>query len=186
MRRVRRLLLPVCLILLVLTGTAHAEDPAEEDLFQQLLAGKSEGEWRGILNRIRKEKDAAWIGQTLGVLFRDRAAYGDRADVAGYAAAYLADDAENGKVLLGKEILRRAYRDEAFLAGLRRHLTVGEGGWARLLDHGRDLLKDPQPRERAVGVWFLGREDKDQREAVRRDLFEQAKADLELRVRRRA
>ena len=41
------------------------------------------------------------------------------------------------------------------------------------------MLQDPQARERAVGVWFLGREDKDQREAVRRDLLEQAKIDLE-------
>ncbi len=155
-----------------------APPAAEEDLFQKLLAAQGDGEWRGILKRILKEKDGVWLGQVLGGLFRDRALYADKAALVAYTAAYLCDDHDHAKVLLGEDIVRRAFRDPTFLAALRRHLTAGEGGWSRLLDIARGMLSSTDPRARAVAAWFLSCEDGDLREALRKDLVGQAKADL--------
>ncbi|MFV1958595.1 MAG: hypothetical protein ACC662_04185, partial [Planctomycetota bacterium] len=154
------------------------EPKADEDLFAELLAADSDGAWRGVLNRILEEKDGAWIGQRLGALLLDPVTYADKAACAAYTAAYLADHPGNGKVLLATAILRRAYRDPAFLRTMRSHLTVGEGGWDRLLDAASSSLGADDARSRAVAVWFLGREDGARREAVRRLLAEQARKDL--------
>lgn len=151
--------------------------PAEEeaDLFAELLAGEGHGEWRGVLNRISEKKDGAWIGQVLGRLFRDRGAYADRVDCAAFTAAYFADRAPDGRVVLGDAIVARAQGDEAFLEALRSHITKGEGGWGRLLDHAREQLAQVDPNSQAAAVWFLSREDGDQGERVRRELEARAR-----------
>jgi len=160
-------------------GAAGKAPPkVDEDLFAELLAADGDGAWRGVLNRILKEKDGAWIGQRLGALLLDPVTYADKAACAAYTAAYMADHPDNGKVLLATAILRRVYRDPAFLHAMQSHLTVGEGGWERLLDAASTLLASEDARSRAVAVWFLGREDGARREAVRRLLLEQAGKDL--------
>ena len=165
---------------------AHAqpeEPPASpaadaDDLFADLLAGEADGDWRGILNRILQEKDATWIGQVLGRLFRDRETLADHGACAAYAGAYLADHPANGKVLLGMDVVRRAWRDDEFLQLLRGHITKGEGGWDRLLEDARALLVGEDVNGRRAAIWFLAREDGAQRDRVRTELLEALRRDL--------
>ncbi len=176
-------------VLLSLLGSLEASKTATaeeaDDLRAELLAGGSDGEWRGVLETRILSREGDVLGKVLGPLFDDRATYADRMPCIAYTAAYLADHPTPGRkeVFLAASILGRAYDDPAFLEAMRKHLTAIQGarpGWALLVEHARRLLApestSDEPGRRAA-LWFLGR---DRTTATLWFLHERGKAGLGL------
>ncbi len=159
-------------------GDAPA-DPAvlEAKLLDDLLAGAGPGEWRGVLNTVFEAQDPQRIVRVLDRLYRSADLLSSHRDCASFTAAYLADHPVAEKVLLGDTVVEAAHGDDAFVEALRLHITKGRGGWGRLLDHARALLATESPRARRAAIYFLSREEAEQRESVRRELLAAAKAD---------
>jgi hypothetical protein len=169
------LLLPVLLLLsVVAVAPVHA---AEVEPLEQLLQGQADGEWQAALLAMY-ERGPAYIGETLGEVFRERDKYARNWPAVAYAAAYLANNRLNDDVLLASEILRRCYADTDFLARMRSHLIPGRGGWERLLATARAGLASPDAAVRRQSIWLLSQDDGPEAQRVVWDLWERARADL--------
>lgn len=188
----RRLLHLVVLCFLMVAGLLLPAEAAKADasdgdvgaeeakLFEDLLAGASPGEWRGVLNAIVEKQKPVRIRRTLGPLFRSAEVFTEHPDCAAFTAAYLADHPVEDKALLGDTVVLAAHGDGDFIRALRSHITRGEGGWERLLDHARVLFASDNLVLRRAAIYFLSHEAAEQRQRVREELLAAAKRDLDV------
>jgi hypothetical protein len=149
------------LLVVALLGVSPAlagPDAETDALRAELLAGKSDGEWGGVLEHRILKQDAAQVGLVLGPLFRDPALYEANAACVAFTAAFLADHPVNGgrEVLLASFVLERAHGDPEFVARVRGHLKKYGGGWERLVEHARTAAAEgTDARVRGAALWFL-------------------------------
>jgi hypothetical protein len=140
------------------TANGPEEVVTPDGLRDELVAGRSDGDWRGILETRIFTRSADEIAQVLRPLFADRERRDALAPLVAYAAAFLADHPHEERLLLAPEVLARAYGDPAFVAAMRGHLTKFKNGWDRMLEHAMEAAGSGEGQHRVHAIWWLTRE----------------------------